>query len=202
MAANHPEWESLLATIAARPDDDLVRLAAADWLDEHSDWFPGMPGHCWAKRAELIRLQCEPNPTPAVAELRSQRERELLGVLSVDRVLWSLEACPELVRLRLPHFSLFGGSVVQFRRGFVEVVYCPASEWLAHGQSIRSRQPVREVTLRDADKLTRGEWWEMLPRLRGLERVQTDRLDARTAGWLCERLPAGVYTPPAERAAE
>ena len=40
---------ALLSAIAANLDDDLPRLAYADWLDEHGQ----------ADRAEFIRLECE-----------------------------------------------------------------------------------------------------------------------------------------------
>lgn len=42
----------LLREIAASPDDDTLRLAFADWLDEHGD-----PAD--ADRAEFVRVQCE-----------------------------------------------------------------------------------------------------------------------------------------------
>lgn len=42
----------MLAAIAANPDDDIPRLAYADWLEENGDQFD-------RDRAELIRVQCE-----------------------------------------------------------------------------------------------------------------------------------------------
>ena len=45
----HPEWRALLATIIEFPQDDTVRLVAADWLTEHDE----------DEYAELIRLQVE-----------------------------------------------------------------------------------------------------------------------------------------------
>lgn len=44
-----PEWHAFLAAIKAAPDDDLPRLVAADWLEEHGE----------TDRAEFIRVQCE-----------------------------------------------------------------------------------------------------------------------------------------------
>jgi uncharacterized protein (TIGR02996 family) len=41
------ERDAFLRAIAADPTDDTVRLAFADWLDEHDE----------AKRAEFIRVQ-------------------------------------------------------------------------------------------------------------------------------------------------
>ena len=43
------EREAFIAAIAAAPDDDLPRLAFADWLDERGE----------SPRAEFIRLQCQ-----------------------------------------------------------------------------------------------------------------------------------------------
>ncbi len=45
----YPEYSQLLASVIADPADDTVRLALADWLDEHSS----------PERAEFIRVQCE-----------------------------------------------------------------------------------------------------------------------------------------------
>ena len=61
------EREAFLNAIFESPDDDLPRLVFADWLDERgeSDW------------AELIRCQCQINPSPQMFE----RERELLDRL-------------------------------------------------------------------------------------------------------------------------
>lgn len=41
------EWFGLLQAVADAPDDDGIRLVAADWLDEHG----------YVARAEFIRLQ-------------------------------------------------------------------------------------------------------------------------------------------------
>jgi uncharacterized protein (TIGR02996 family) len=44
-----PEWAALVAAIKANPDDDLPRLVAADWLQEHGE----------DERAEWIRVSLE-----------------------------------------------------------------------------------------------------------------------------------------------
>jgi uncharacterized protein (TIGR02996 family) len=49
MSSTHPDWSAFLRSIIDRPDDDLPRLVAADWLDEHGD----------PERAEFVRVQCE-----------------------------------------------------------------------------------------------------------------------------------------------
>ena len=48
---------AFLRAIAETPDDDLTRLAYADWLEENGE------GDQFA-RAELIRVQCEAERLP------------------------------------------------------------------------------------------------------------------------------------------
>lgn len=51
-----PDTEAaFLAAMAADPDNNLPRLVFADWLEENGE----------AKRAEFIRLQCDPQPDDA-----------------------------------------------------------------------------------------------------------------------------------------
>jgi uncharacterized protein (TIGR02996 family) len=70
------EKESLLAAIYANPKDDTVRLAFADWLDEHGE----------AERAEFIRIQIErarvTDNNLRLAELWKRKEA-LLGEYSL-----------------------------------------------------------------------------------------------------------------------
>ena len=48
----HDTRSQLLAEIAANPEDDTLRLAFADWLDEHGDAAD-------RDRAEFVRVQCD-----------------------------------------------------------------------------------------------------------------------------------------------
>jgi uncharacterized protein (TIGR02996 family) len=101
------EHEGFLGAIFAAPDDDLSRLAYADFLEENGE----------PDRAALIRIQCQlaalrERPGEAL-ELRP-RERELIDKLypEVDLINWTPE---ERARLR-------------FDRGFPEettAVLCP-----------------------------------------------------------------------------
>jgi uncharacterized protein (TIGR02996 family) len=60
-----PEWSGFLAAIRAAPDDDLPRLVAADWLEEHGE----------VDRAEFIRVQCELARRPKCLESGHSCER-------------------------------------------------------------------------------------------------------------------------------
>src|SRR5262249_46661842 len=66
--------DGLWQAIVDDPDDDLPRLVYADWLEEN-----GQP-----ERAELIRLQCDPNradATPRGRELVEKHRQAGLGAL-------------------------------------------------------------------------------------------------------------------------
>ena len=66
----------LLSSIIADPDDDGLRLAYADWLQEHGQ----------LDRARLVRVQIELAnlPEPARAEELRQRETVLLAEYGLD----------------------------------------------------------------------------------------------------------------------
>jgi uncharacterized protein (TIGR02996 family) len=197
---DHPDWESLLRAVVAAPADDVPRLVAADWLDEH-----GQPD-----RAELIRVQVElarletaGDKASAATESLRRKERTYLGPMAAQRALWALEACPELVRVEfrdrasasLESMRVAGAERLTFRRGFVEAVTCPADAWLQHGAEVRARQPIRGVRLTDCERLTAPQWFELLPALRGLEAARLGYVDAQRIDWLRERLPNTVIQP-------
>lgn len=193
----HPDWPPFMRAILANPDDDTVRLVAADFLEENGE----------TARAAFIRVQCAladlersgRGASREAAELRKQ-ERAYIGPLSHDRVLWAAEACPELVRLSPPRRggpalampAPEGAERLGWRRGFVESVVCPAAEWLRHGAAVRERQPVRDVTLTRCDLVGRDEWYAHLAAVRGLRGVLAlDDGDGNNelAGWLRAWLP-------------
>jgi uncharacterized protein (TIGR02996 family) len=77
------EERALYRAIMAAPHDDAVRLAYADWLDEHADTLPHPAGE--RARAEFIRLQCVTARRTAIGWLTpgrgpdpGARERRLL----------------------------------------------------------------------------------------------------------------------------
>ena len=179
----HPDWELLLKAVCAAPDDDLPRLVAADWLDEHAE----------PERAEFIRLQIErerhDRPDLKWRE-KALRDNPLFGWL------WAEEACPKLVGLNVTEdggsplraVRVSGAERVTFRRGFAETVRCPAAEWHKYGGGVVPRQPVRHVVLLQCDDLSLSSWWEVLDTFRGLTRLDLDSTSTVLPVWLREQL--------------
>jgi uncharacterized protein (TIGR02996 family) len=205
-AFERPEWESLLRAVVAAPADDVPRLVAADWLDEHDQ----------PERAEFIRVQVELARLEAAgrggweeAHLLRRRERTFLAPTSLTRAMWALEACPQLVRVEfreqatapLEAMQVSGADRLTFRRGFVEIVSCTPEEWTQHGAAVRERQPIRAVYLTDHHHLSPPQWFEMLPALAGLSMVRLAYADwqlrtgAQQIDWLRERLPGTEVHP-------
>ncbi len=120
MTMDHPDWPAFMAAILADPDDDTVRLVAADFLEENGD----------PDRAAFVRIQCALARVDAKsleADALRKKERAFLGPYSTFRPLWSAEACPELVRIG-ERMHVEGVERLTWCRGFVERVTCPAAE--------------------------------------------------------------------------
>jgi len=185
----HPDWPAFLAAIVAEADDDTVRLAAADFLEEHGD----------ADRAAFIRIQVDlarleaAGPGKNLDEIDQLRakERAYLGPLSVYRSLWAAAECPELVTMPrgdgrgpLEGVTVEGAGRLTWRRGFIEGVRCPADTWARHGTAVRKRLPVRSVILTGCDQVGRGQWYAIIPTLRGLPLVTLQGVDPAMGQWL------------------
>lgn len=187
----HPEWEALRSAVVAAPDDDTVRLVAADWLDEHDD--PDRAAFIRAQ-VELVRQLIDDPKSADVARLR-KIERAYLGPLSHFPGLWGATDCPQLVRVKPSAdreslaFDVTGADRVRFRRGFVERVEVPAVEWLHHGVAVRATNPIEAVSLYDADQPTRDQWYQMLPALIGLPKLVLASAGGQTYEWLLGFLP-------------
>jgi uncharacterized protein (TIGR02996 family) len=186
---HHPDWEALLRAVATAYADDLPRLVAADWLDEHDE----------ADRAELIRVQCEMAQTPNTNRQRLSeliwREQALLHS-PTGGLLWAWEACPNIVRFNFNGegtsfhgLGLDGAERVRFVRGFPDSITCPAADWLVHGKLVVPRQPIQEVTLQRAADVPLEQWWNMLETLRLLRRVRVATRQERLIDWLRNRCP-------------
>ena len=139
------EREGFLRAICADPDDDTVRLAFADWLQEHGE----------SNSAEFIRLHIawcrrEPDAPPD----------EDLRLRLVDA--WLGSGCPDAPPL--------GQWLDAYDRGFIAGVWFPADFGLARAESLVSNVPVRVVATdhpseEDVDWLTESAF---LARLGGL----------------------------------
>ena len=128
------ETLDFLAAILAAPNDDSLRWAYADWLDEQGE----------GERAEFIRVQLvltTMQPGTVVWDMRDaflRRERELLETCGG---VWNGELL-EAVGVEPGVFGLG-----PYHRGFIETVTCTAAAWLVYGDAILAAQPVREVAL-------------------------------------------------------
>jgi uncharacterized protein (TIGR02996 family) len=149
--------ELLMHVIREQPDDDLARLACADWLEEQGR----------SDRAELIRVQIEvdrlPRHDPGAAplllragELLAEHESAWLGEWSERLVRWT------------------------FRRGFVDSVVMLPEMFLSHGRELFDQHPVREVQfLTDSGAPAGPDVVEELASAPAFERVRS--LDASGA---------------------
>ena len=183
----HPDWLALRAAVAAHPDDDTPRLVAADFLDEH-----GAP-----ERAELIRAQIATArmyvpDAPDALDLNAywRAANRLIGPRSPLRARWALAECPELVRAVVVgnREQVRGADQLEWHRGFVEKVTCPAADWLRVGAAVRARNPIRDVHLEAWAHVPAEQWVAGLDALRGLTDL-TVPTNGPLFDWLREVLP-------------
>jgi uncharacterized protein (TIGR02996 family) len=128
MTPDNPFLQALLA----EPEEDTLRLAMADWLDEHDQ-----PG-----RAEFIRVQIELARGVDDRARKHEfelRQRDLL-------VAHDGEWVAPLAKVLDCKPGEWGGWV--FRRGFVEYFHLPATVINKNGGRLAELTPVRELFLR------------------------------------------------------
>ena len=128
MMPDNPFLKALLAD----PEDDTLRLAMADWLDENDQ----------PARAEFVRVQIElARGVPDRARLRylELRQRDLM-------IAHDTEWVAPLAKVLGCEPGRWGGWV--FRRGFVEYFNLPATVINKHGGKLAKLTPVRELFLR------------------------------------------------------
>ncbi len=123
--------EAFLQDIRANPDDDVVRLIYADWLDEQDDL-----------RGDFIRTQVRltQSPPPAEFQVLCERERDLLRRQATG---WIGPLMPRLQRW-------------VFRRGFLDEIELRADLFLREGEELLDREPVRRARLRWATGVLGG----------------------------------------------
>ena len=128
MTPDNPFLQALLAD----PDDDTLRLALADWLDENDQ----------SARAEFVRVQVELARGVLDRDRRwhlELRQRDLL-------IAHDAEWVAPLAQVLGCKPGQWGGWV--FRRGFVEYFNLPAAVVNKHGTKLAQLTPVRELFLR------------------------------------------------------
>jgi uncharacterized protein (TIGR02996 family) len=130
------ERDGFIRAIINSPDDDVPRLAFADFLDEHGQ----------RERAEFVRCQCriaaltddrtrDDCQCPRCLEIAALRRRER-ELLDANFSRWS-EPVWSLVRR--------GNPGIAFSRGFVSRVTLDWESWREHGGVILESCPIRQV---------------------------------------------------------
>lgn len=138
------DYQALLAAVRADPTNDLPRLVFADWFDDRGA----------AERAAFVRVQiaivAESSRPFSQAEMTAQQFGRLIATpTTIPPAGWVVESV-------LGPGSGCSGWV----RGFIESVTCPAAAWVAHGDDMLAREPVRAVRLTtvEVDWPTDDEW--------------------------------------------
>jgi uncharacterized protein (TIGR02996 family) len=124
---------AFLHAIVEQPDDDLHRLAWADWLEEHDQ----------ADRAAFVRAQLRAAALPEDDPARDAAEDEADDLLALHETEWA-GAVPELA------------TEWEWRRGCIEHVAVSAAALLQHGEALFGQAPVRSVHLQGPQADLRG----------------------------------------------
>jgi uncharacterized protein (TIGR02996 family) len=127
MSPDNPFLKALLAD----PDDDTLRLAMADWLDENDQ----------PARAEFVKVQI------ALARgVEDRARRRKLEVRQRDLLLaHEADWVRPLAEVLECNLGQWGGWV--FRRGFVEYFRLHVSRLVACGAALAKLTPLRELTI-------------------------------------------------------
>jgi uncharacterized protein (TIGR02996 family) len=150
------DGDALLAAIRAHPDEDVPRLAYADWLDE-TGVSPA--------RARFVRLMIDPHIPKRYPQYRDADALALgCPALSIPQVrAWGLWPFAGLwskfkVRYRLADRAFVLTAInrvgvdylpqsVTVRRGFVAGVRTDYAGWVAHGDAIAAAHPITRVSI-------------------------------------------------------
>ena len=162
MTADNPFLQALLA----EPDDDTLRLAMADWLDENDQ----------PARAEFIRVQIELARGVPDRDRRRVLELRQRDLLVAHDAQW---VAPLAAVLSLRK-GQWGGWV--FRRGFVEYFRLTAPTLAVYGSRLAKLTPVRALNFPD-DPFAAGHTTELWKQswLKSVTHLYGVRLDAPAA---------------------
>jgi uncharacterized protein (TIGR02996 family) len=141
---------AFIASIRQNPDDDTVRLAYADWLEEHGQ----------GERAEFIRAQISYGGgmmfLDNLPHLTSQRGRgKFLHRWRGSSGQWpkgSIQAMKQTV----PDPESGHRCDLFFSRGFVKEATVPSAWWIRLGDVMLAKHPVRKVVWTDRPSVLRG----------------------------------------------
>lgn len=117
--------QAFLNAIIDRPDDDLLRLVFADFLEENGD----------PDRAEFVRLQIEQAGARPDDPMRMERERRIVELQFDNGPDW-----------RIPDLK----GKQEFRRGFVELVSTTAERLFGLPGETFDSAPVRDLRVWNA----------------------------------------------------
>lgn len=145
----NPTYQGLLDAILAEPDEDVHRLVAADWLDDH-----GQP-----ERAEFIRVQVKLDNCPICIPTEAMIHEWTCGHRPLrrrERELWD-KHCRRWLGIPETYHPLefLAASLDQYQCGFVESVRCTGERWWGvpgkpgHGPEVVGQHPVKEVQVTD-----------------------------------------------------
>ncbi|MBN9119483.1 MAG: TIGR02996 domain-containing protein [Planctomycetes bacterium] len=126
------EEDALLRSIIDRPEDDVVRLVFADWLDEHGD----------ADRAEFIRGQCRLAAMQEWDDGFAELHARCGFLLRTHRDKWM----PPVAKIRegAPDWML---RQYEFRRGFLDRLTMQPDHFADRWERLFELTPVRRVEI-------------------------------------------------------
>lgn len=150
-----------IAAICADPDDDVSRKVYADWLDERDDPRGELIHRMYAIHHRIGKNGWTPRETVHYGEI-SDLLAEHGGEWALPEVYGGLRRGPNdgglCVTYRWPMPARYPVLLpegdpqrvkLEFRRGFVERILCPTSDWLTYGPVIVRSTPLIEVRLTD-----------------------------------------------------
>ncbi len=177
------DFTPLLRAVVESPNDDTIRLIAADWLDERGDplgEFIRVQLRMAEMRAKHDSVSPLPLDHPAHGEYSDlyQRETKLL------RSNWDAWA---------PHFVGDGQPGVHYTRGFPSQWTVTWGWWLAHHEAILATCPIRNAR----DGLVRlATWPDFLRHIDGAP--PRDVVNSYTLDNLASRWPGVRFETPSQ----
>jgi uncharacterized protein (TIGR02996 family) len=149
MPAPHPDEAAFLAAVRAAPEDNMPRLAFADWLEEHGE----------GERGEFIRVQVElarwredaadvsPSDEGITNHLALRRQEQQL-LRDLARTMLGDAVGPPFTSEEGVGWQLRDNRAVyaEFHRGFVAEVRCPLAAFRGRVAALFRVHPVERVT--------------------------------------------------------